>query len=314
MNERIRRHALLLILLASAAAFAGRATAQEKKSDPATEPIAKGQRVFTCAHSFHFFTTLILPDMAKGAGIKDHETSGLSAIGGSRVIQHWDVADDKNKAKQLLKAGKVDVLTLSPIHLPDEGIEKFARLALENNPDVRITVQENWLPYDAYDPENPLKNRKVDHNAPTADALRKLHEPYFKGMDDHVRELNKTLAKEGKPAIFVVPAGQAVIALREKIIAGEAGGLKTQEELFTDAIGHPTAPIMALATYCHFAVIYRRSPVGLPMPEVLTKAKNANWDEKLNRLLQEIAWDAVTHHPLSGVKADAKLEKGDKPK
>jgi hypothetical protein len=59
-----------------------------------------------------------------------------------------------------------------------------------------------------------------------------------------------------------------------------------------------------LVAYCHFAVIYRRTPVGLPIPLVLERAKNPEWDAKLNRLLQELAWDAVTHHPLSGVKAD----------
>jgi len=50
-------------------------------------------------------------------------------------------------------------------------------------------------------------------------------------------------------------------------------------------------------------VIHRRSPAGLPLPAVLAKANNPNWDDKLNRLLQELAWDAVTHHPLSGVTA-----------
>ena len=59
----------------------------------------------------------------------------------------------------------------------------------------------------------------------------------------------------------------------------------------------------ALAAYCHFAVIYRINPVGLPLPAVLATAKNPQWDEKLNRLLQELAWDAVTQHPLSGVSA-----------
>ena len=63
-----------------------------------------------------------------------------------------------------------------------------------------------------------------------------------------------------------MPVGQAVIALREKIIAGQAPGLKTQWELFRDSWGHPAPPLQALAAYCHFAVIYRRSPVGLPMP------------------------------------------------
>ena len=42
----------------------------------------------------------------------------------------------------------------------------------------------------------------------------------------------------------------------------------------------------------------RRSPVGLPLPAQLAQAPEA---EKLNRLLQEIAWQAVSEHPLSGV-------------
>ena len=63
---------------------------------------------------------------------------------------------------------------------------------------------------------------------------------------------------------------------------------------------------MALVGYCNYAVIYRRSPVGLPVPNVLKQAKLGDNEEKLNRLLQELAWDAVVHHPLSGVRLDAK--------
>jgi hypothetical protein len=258
-----------------------------------------GQRVFTCGHSFHVFVPGILSDMAKGAGIKDHQLVGLSSIGGSRVIQHWDVADDKNKAKDALRAGKVDVLTLSPIHLPDDGIEKFARLALEHNPKIRITVQESWLPFDIYDPTFKQRPQKVDHNATTIEELKKLHAQYFKVMEDHVRELNKQL---GKDVLVIAPIGHAVLTLREKIVAGEAPGLKMQEDLFLDAIGHAKPPLQALSGYCYYALIYQRSPVGLPLPAVLTRAKNPDWDEKLNRLLQEIAWDAVRQHPLSGVK------------
>ena len=57
---------------------------------------------------------------------------------------------------------------------------------------------------------------------------------------------------------------------------------------------------MALSSYCHFAVIYRRNPVGLPLPKIL--AGNPEWDAKLNLLLQELAWDAVKQHPLSGIR------------
>lgn len=269
--------------------------------DVAAAPIEQGLRVFSAGHSFHVFVPGNLIEMAKQAGIKDHVFLGLSPIGGSRVIQHWDVADDKFKAKENLRSGKVDVLTLSPIHLPDEGIENFARLGVEHNPNIRVTIEEFWLPFDIYDTTFKQRPVKVDHNAPTGEELRKLHAPYFKSMDEHITALNKSL---GRDVLFAVPAGQAVIALREKIIAGEAPGLKVQEDLFTDAIGHATAPLQALVSYCHFAVIYRRSPVGLPLPSVMAKAKNPNWDDKLNRLLQELAWEAVIQHPLSGVKVE----------
>jgi hypothetical protein len=39
------------------------------------------------------------------------------------------------------------------------------------------------------------------------------------------------------------------------------------------------------------------------MPSALTNAKNPEWNEKLNRLLQELAWEAVTHHGTSPVAA-----------
>ena len=189
------------------------------------------------------------------------------------------------------------MLTLSPIFLPDPGIENFTTLALEHNKDIRMVVQPIWLRWDIYEPTTKRPD-KVDHNAITAEELRKRHETYFKVMDEHIRDLNK---KYDKTVLYVVPAAQAVIALREKIIAGEVPGMKTQEELFTDALGHGTPPLQLLVAYCNFSVIYRKSPVGLPVPGILKKSKLGDNEEKLNRLLQELAWDAVVKHPLSGV-------------
>ncbi len=271
--------------------------AQEKTALKLAEPITKGQRVFTCGHSFHVFVPGILADIAKKAEIKDHVQVGLSSIGGSRVVQHWDIPDDKNKAKAELMTGKVDVLTLSPIFLPDPGIENFTKLALDNNKDVRVVVQPIWLRWDVFEPTTK-RPEKVDHNAITIDELKKRHEPYYKMMDEHIQDLNK---KFGKQVITIVPVAQAVIALREKIVAGQAPGLKTQEDLFTDALGHGKPPLQLLVTYCDFAVIYRRSPVGLPVPNVLKQSKLGADEEPLNKLLQELAWDAVVKHPLSGV-------------
>jgi hypothetical protein len=83
------------------------------------------------------------------------------------------------------------------------------------------------------------------------------------------------------------------------VIAGQAPGIAKQSELFTDVLGHVNEPIKVLNAYCHFAVIYHRNPTGLPVPTVLAARPEA---EKLNRLLQELAWNAVVNHPLSGVK------------
>jgi hypothetical protein len=42
------------------------------------------------------------------------------------------------------------------------------------------------------------------------------------------------------------------------------------------------------------------------VPEVLKQAKLGDQEEKLNRLLQELAWAAVVQQPLSGVRPEAK--------
>ena len=166
--------------------------------------------------------------------------------------------------------------------MPDDGIEKFARLGFEHNPEIQITVQEFWLQNDTYNPVYPLETRKyVDHNAATVPELRKQNDLYRRDIEDHVRFLNQRL---GKNVIVVVPVGEATIALREKIISGNAPGLKVQWRLFTDNWGHPTAPLKVLAAYYHFAVIYRRSPVGLPMPPELERNREFAVPA-LNRLL-----------------------------
>ncbi|MEI8063355.1 MAG: hypothetical protein WCH84_04745 [Verrucomicrobiota bacterium] len=265
-----------------------------------TNLITNGQRVFTCGHSFHSWVPPLLKELANAAGITNHVVAGVSSIGGSSALAHWKVADDKNRAKAALTAGKVDVLTLSCFSGPDEGIRNFAKLAVEHNPNVRVTLQELWLPEDCFPfitgPRAP--HTVNDFNGATLAGLEIPHAAYFKAMEDYVRALNAEL---GKPVVFIVPDAQATLALRERIIAGTAPGLKKQSELFADSWGHPTVPLKVLSAYCHFAVIYRRSPVGLPMPRILMDVKNPQWDDKLNRLLQELAWEAVTHHPLSGV-------------
>ncbi|MDZ4404879.1 hypothetical protein [Prosthecobacter sp.] len=275
------------------------------RADDLQPPITVGQRVATCGHSFHVFTYRQVTEMALAAGLK-HELAGLSSIGGSTVQKHWDVPEEKSAVKQVLKAGKADVLTLSPIWLPDEAIEQFVKLGIEHNPALRITVQEYWMPNDEYEPVYPLQTRKkVDHNATDIAKLRDATLRYAKDIEEYVKGINQRL---GKDAVLIVPVGMAAVMLREKIVKGEAPGLKAQADLFRDTWGHANPPLQILSSYCHFAVIYRRSPVGLPVPAAFKLLKNVSPDDqaKLNQLLQEIAWDTVSQHPMSGVMKPAK--------
>jgi hypothetical protein len=259
-----------------------------------------GLRVFTCGHSFHAWTGEMLAEMAQAAGIRDHRQVGVSAIGRSLAIQHWDVPIEQNEARKALRAGGVDVLTLSCMTRPDEGIRKFAELAAAHNPEARVTLQELWLPEDRFpfDPENRVRKSVDEFDAATMAGLKGPHDAYVTVMEDYVAALNAQL---GRQVVFIVPDAQATLALRAKIIAGAAPGLQKQSDLFRDPWGHPTPPLKQLSACCHFAVIYRRSPVGLPLPSVFEG--NAGWGPDLNRVLQELAWDAVTSHPMSGVGA-----------
>jgi hypothetical protein len=273
-------------LLLSIALFAFISAPAYPADKPADAAPPKGVRLFVCGHSFHAYVGRIMPDIAKAAGITD-QTAEVMFVGGSSVSQCWDIPDQKNDAKRALSKGWVDVLTLS-IHvkvMPDPAIEKFTDLALEHNPSARVLVQFSWLPLDGE--YRSLKT--VEQTRPVLDHINTV-------FSQQIREIN---ARHDHPVVFVVPAGRAVMALREKVVKGEVPGISEEKKLFADGMGHPGEALRHLVAYCNFAAIYHRSPVGL------TCFENADDEDskKLNRMLQEIAWKTVTSEPLSGVTA-----------
>ena len=270
-------------------------------AQPVPQPLATGVRLYLAGHSFHIGIPPVLEKIALSAGITNHVLVGKLMVGGSRVIQVWDRSATESNVRAALQAGQVDVLTLSPHRLlPDPGIDQFVDLGLAGNPNLRVTLQQSWIPYDndagmGADPD-PQRKAPINWDAMTGARLLAMHAPYYQELANQVRAVN---ARCGKPVVFLVPTGRALIALREKIRLGQAPGITTQAALFNDRMGHPTAILTLLNAYCHFAVIYRRSPVGLR--PVSLPAISVTDNAALNHLLQEIAWDTVTADPLSGV-------------
>src|SRR4051794_13174570 len=113
-------HARLMPLTLAAGLFAAAPAAGQSPTAPA------GQRVFVAGHSFHVPMTDPLAEIARAADVDGHRTAGRQALGGSTVTQHWNLPDERDRARKAIRAGAVDVLTLSPhTLLPDEAIDKF---------------------------------------------------------------------------------------------------------------------------------------------------------------------------------------------
>jgi hypothetical protein len=269
-----------------------------------------GLRVFYASHSLMWDMPPVLEEEVKAYGIKGHTIVGHQRIGVSRTMQHWNMAEAKNEAKKALKEGKVDVFVTSCLVHPDEGITNFVKLGLENNPSMKFLMQISWpgLGYTDNEQFNAKgKDAKkggmfgtaADNKTP--EELAKIDAIDIKNAEEQAKKLNEEYGK-GKTIVFLVPTAQAHNALRTLIFKKEMPGLTDQTQVFIDPIGHPTAPVIALNTYLHFAVLYKQSPAGLPIPSNLKNFKKGpSVDEKMNQKLQELAWEVVTNYVPSGV-------------
>lgn len=257
----------------------------------ATPKPPPGQRVFYTGHSFHLFIVPMIDQLVQSAGIRGHRVVGTQGIGDSRVIQHWDLTGEKATARPALTNGEVDVFTMaSHLALPDDGITNFTELGLQHNPKLRLLVQASWYPYDVESPEKKIVDN-AQRDGMTIGELQAAVDGYRTRVEAQVDALN---AKHGRPVLFIVPVGDAVVRLRSMVVDGAFPGVTRQSELFLDAIGHGGGAVQALVAYCNFVAIYRISPVGLRLvvPGV-TDAQHA--------ILQQLAWDTVSGYPRAGV-------------
>ncbi len=257
-----------------------------------SEELPAGQRVFFSGHSFHMFIVPRFEQLVTSAGIQGHHTVGTQMIGGSKVIQHWELAGEKATAKPALTGGKVDVFTMAPnVLMPDVGIDNFVELGLKNNPAMRFYVQASWVSFDSIS-ETSRINDNAKRDETDLDALQKAGDSWKAKLEAQVDALN---AKYGKKSVYIVPVGDAVIALRRRVKIGEFPGVAKQSQLFRDPIGHGQGQIMALTAYCNFAAIYGKSPLGLKLDE-----RGVSDDQ--HAILQRIAWETVSQYERAGIK------------
>ena len=256
-----------------------------------------GLRVFYTGHSFHMFVPRHIDALVKAAGIPQHQQVGAQGIGGSRVIQHWDLADDKNMAKKALASGNVDVFTMAAhLMIPDDGITRFTELGLMHNPRLRLLVQASWYPFDI-----PGERRIRDNKQRDGMEVAELQAPMDEWRARLEAQVDRLNEQHDRRAVGIVPVGDSVVKLRGLVIDEKFPGIKTQSELFTDPIGHAGPHVQALAAYCNFAAIYCMNPQGL-------KVATPNITAEQHEILQQIAWETVSQYPYAGIAKAAKPE------
>jgi hypothetical protein len=347
----------LAIILACGVCIAQTENTSNDSAKQATEAKPKGMSVFYASHSLMWDMPPVLTEVAEAYGIEGHKVLGIQRLGVSRTSQHWDLPDNQNQAKKILKEGNVDAFVMSPIGMPDPGIDNFVKLGLEHNPNAKFYIQISWPGMglvDNDDMENMMgggmrrggasgatpsgapvnqtaatpggaAGRGAGHGGmrggirgggmfgggqdynKTPEELAKINVKNNKSAEEQAKKLNEEI---GKTVVFLIPTAQAHNALRTMIYNKEMPGMTDQGEVFRDFIGHPTEPVIALNAYLHFAVLYQRSPVGLPIPNVLKNSRKPEYkEEKFNRTLQELAWKTVINYPPSGVKAPEEEKK-----
>jgi hypothetical protein len=256
-------------------------------------------------HVFHIGHSLVGRDMpAMLAQLAGEGHDYASQLGwGATLKSHWDPdtpingfdvenAHDKYRdAHEAVDSGNYDALVLT------EMVEIKAAIAYFDSPrmlhywankaqgsGMPVYFYETWHPVD--DPEG--WRMRLDRDL----AM------YWEG-----KIIRPALAMADDPApIYLIPGGQVMAAMADVLAAqGPVGPLTTHADLFVDDI-HFNDYGAYLIALTHYAVLYQKSPVGLP--HALNRADGTPANDPGNeaaRLMQQTVWDVVVRLPRTGV-------------
>lgn len=212
-------------------------------------------------------------------------------INGASLAYNWDHSQKAEgvDGRARLAQGDVDVLILTeaqPIAVQENSaalVARFAALARENNPDIKVFLYETW-PSLASGPGTVIPG---DPGAGTAWAERVRQErPFWEGI--------AAKAGSGGTPVRLIPAGQAMLALSDAIQAGQVPGLTDLRQVFVDDM-HPNDKGLYFLAMVQAAAISGKSPEGLPAKLMRNWAsRDAVISDDLAQAFQRVAWATVS--------------------
>ena len=150
-------------------------------------------------------------------------------INGSSLRYNWDNGDSAQgvNARDVLPTGDYDAVIVTEAIPLDTQIQwndtqgyaaRYFDLAQSANADTRFYLYETWHEIGA---DTQEWRARIDEDLPK-----------WQGIIDYVNDT----AAEGAPEAFVIPAGQAMGRLHDRIEAGDVPGVTSIRELFSDNI------------------------------------------------------------------------------
>ncbi|MDR7092360.1 hypothetical protein [Hydrogenophaga laconesensis] len=231
-----------------------------------------------------------------GATLKSHWEPDVPINGFEKENAHAKYED----VMTVVKSGQLDAMVLTEMVEIKDAIKYFdspkyvrtwARETRASNPATRVYLYETW---------HPLNDPKG--------WLARLDEDLPRHWEGELLAKGMAHGDTGGP-VYVIPAGQ-VMARFVRLLDEKGGlpGLRSREDLFarnpdgTQDHIHLNDLGNYLVALTHYAVLYHRSPVGLPHRLKRADGTDADAPDPETALaMQEVVWEVVTSYPKTGV-------------
>lgn len=312
MSRRLIVAALAILTLASAGWYVAKTPKGLSSDEMAalyTTPLPAPSGPLTVFHLGHSLVGRDMPAML--AQMAGH--SYASQLGwGTPLRVHWEPDeaiqgfDVENAhpyyrdAKTALASGDYDAFVLTEMVEIEAAVDYFdapvyvkhwVSAARDGNPQVRTYLYESW--HDLDDPQGWLERLDTDPAR------------YWEGV--LIAQAMANLPREHP--IYVIPAGRVFASVVRQVEAsGGIDGITSREDFFArmpdgslDTI-HVNDLGSYLVALTHYAVLYHRSPVGLPTDLLRADGTPATAPgPRLADLMQTTVWEVVSTLPVTGV-------------
>ena len=270
------------------------------------KPTDGGIRVVGTGHSFMAPGYGALPKICEAAGFKQPLLTHVSGgIKGSARYK-WEEENgifqfDRKPTPKLLTSianADWDAMMWGPYYNDrPEYYSCWIDFCLKYHPEMKFYLSDSW-PQLGQLPEMPKSEDELSE-----EIFLKLGEEKNAGYSLLVAELNKKYPNK----IYILPTSDAMVLAVQRFYEGELPGVeginrwlgKKERSLWRDQLGHLGTGFERLEGYVFYATLYGKSPEHI---EDEPRFQRGDYPSpELDRVFRQIAWKAVTNHPLSGV-------------